>query len=255
MTTGQLVARLRKICAEVDPEEAERRYEHAVENRRVVIDPTPFGTANLYAIDLPPDKATAAARRLDRIARSLRRDGEARTMDQLRADTLIDLLCGSATTGAGGTVEIQVELHTLVELNEHSGELAGYGPVIADIARKVVDTNHDAPWRYTVTDNGRPVATGTTRRRPSAAQRRIVEMTHPTCIFPGCRTASTDCDIDHRIEWARSKRTVTDDLAPLCPPDHGGRHTFGWTYRFLPNGDIEWTSPLGRIYTVRGRSP
>ena len=38
LTTGQLGARIRQLCIEVDPEEARQRYEQAVEQRRVVAD-------------------------------------------------------------------------------------------------------------------------------------------------------------------------------------------------------------------------
>jgi hypothetical protein len=35
----------------------------------------------------------------------------------------------------GGTVDITVDLRTLLGLTEEPGELGGWGPVIADIAR------------------------------------------------------------------------------------------------------------------------
>ena len=127
LTTGQLRARLRKLCLEADPEDAVRRY----------------------------DEAVAA---------------ETRTMDQLRADVLIDLLTGRNVTGRGGVVDIHVDLATLAKLSEAPGDLAGYGPVIADIARQVADEQERSEWRFLVTDpgTGEPVHAGITRRRPTA---------------------------------------------------------------------------------------
>ncbi|MFV9673178.1 MAG: DUF222 domain-containing protein [Acidimicrobiia bacterium] len=255
LTTGQLTARIRKLAITVDPDTALRRYEDAVAERRVVVEPTDDGTANLLALDLPPDRAIAARQHVDRIARSLRRPGENRSMDQLRADTYLDLLCGNDTTGHGGSVDLRVDLDTLAGLSDHPGELAGYGPVINDITRRIVADNTGGDWRYTVTHNGQPVATGTTRRRPTVGQRRIVEATHTTCIFPGCRMPATQCDLDHRIEWTKSHTTDVDDLGPFCRHDHIGRHKHGWTYHKLPNGDIKWTSPLGHTYTTKARDP
>ncbi len=255
LTTGQLIARIRKLAISVDPETALRRYDQAVAERRVVLEPTGDGTANLSAMDLPPDRAIAARRHIDRLARSLRGFDEQRSMDQLRADVYVDLLCGSATSGRGGTVDIRVDLETLTGLSDAPGELAGYGPVIDDITRRVIADHTAGEWRYTVTHNGHPIATGTTRRRPTAGQRRIVEATHATCIFPGCRIPATQCDLDHRTEWSKTGTTITCDLGPFCRHDHGGRHEHGWAYRYLPNGDIEWISPLGHTYITRNRDP
>ncbi len=255
LTTGQLIARIRKLVISVDPDSALLRYEQAVMDRRVVVEPTDSGTTNLYALDLPPDRAIAARRHIDRLARSLRRSGEDRSMDQLRADVYLDLLCGADTNGKGGSVDIRVNLDTLAGLADHPGELAGYGPVIDDITRRVIANNDGSEWRYTVTHNGRPVATGTTRRRPTVGQRRAAEAAHTTCIFPGCRIPAMQCDLDHRIEWSKGHRTDLDDLGPFCRHDHGGRHKHGWAYRILPNGDIEWTSPLGHSYVTRNRDP
>jgi hypothetical protein len=257
LTTGQLGARLDRLRMKVEPDAAKERYELAVSERRVVIEPIPSGTANLYAFDLPPDRASALMKRLNRAARSLRNDGDKRSMDQLRTDVFLDLCTGGpAGSQSEGTVDIFVDLETLLALNDDPGELAGYGPVIADITRKVAERQIDGTWRCTITDpdTGRPLSTGTTRRRPTAAQHREVVARNRTCIFPGCRMPSRDCDLDHRIPWAEGGTTRTDDLGPLCRHDHGIRHAAGWTYKILPNGEIEWTSRLGHIYRTGGSS-
>ncbi|MEN8239499.1 MAG: DUF222 domain-containing protein, partial [Actinomycetota bacterium] len=245
LTTGQLVAQIRKLAVAVDPEAATRRQQRAVEDRRVVTEATDACTANLLALDLPPGRAAAVSHRINEIARTLHGPHESRTMDQLRADVFLDLLTGTKSAGKGATVDIRVELDILAGLSEASGDLAGYGPVIADIARQVADDQHKATWRYTVVDDGMPIATGTTRRRPTAAQQRFVEATHPTCVFPGCRVTATECDLDHTIAWKDGGPTTTGNLAPLCRHDHTMRHKLGWTYQILANNDIEWTSPTG----------
>ena len=125
----------------------------------------------------------------------------------------------------------------------------------AQLARKkadveVAERQVDGTWRYTITDpdNGWPLSTGTTRRRPTAAQHQEVTTRNRTCIFPGCRMPARDCDLDHRIPWAEGGRTRAEDLWPLCRYDHGVRHAAGWTYKILPNGAVEWDSRLGHIY-------
>ena len=138
---------------------------------------------------------------------------------------------------------------------EHPGELAGYGPITADIARQLADTATDVDWTVTHPGSGRPVSTGTTRRRPSSAQHREVVSRDRTCVFPGCRMPATSCDLDHITPWAVSGRTAADGLAPTCRHDHVRRHRHRWTYERTADGDYVWTSPLGHRSTTSGRPP
>ncbi|MBT8246782.1 MAG: HNH endonuclease [Acidimicrobiia bacterium] len=260
LTTGQLSARIRRLAIDADPEQATDRYRAAIDNRRVVSEPTPDGTTNLFGFDLPPSRVATITDRINHLARSLRSATETRTMDQLRADVLLDLLDGSSNQPPGrrGSIDIHVDLTTLTRLDNQAGDLAGYGPVIADIARQVAEQETRAEWRYTITDpdTGRVVHNGITRRRPTRDQRREVEARDPRCIFPGCRMPATDCDIDHCQPYGEGGPTVTPNLAPLCRHDHGVvRHGAGWVYELLSNGDNRWTSKLGHVYTTSGTPP
>ena len=183
LTTGQLAARIRRLCVDIDPEDAVDRYEQAIQYRRVVLQPSETGAAVLLAIDLPVDRATAAANRINALARSLKTAHETRSLDQLRADVFLDLLIGDVEPASRekGVVNIHVDLATLADLNQRSGELAGYGPVVADIARQVAERQQRQQWQFTVTDpeDGRPLVTGATRRRPNSQQRREVRSQIP----------------------------------------------------------------------------
>ena len=258
LTTGELGARVRRLCVEVEPDTARERYQEAVEGRRVVTEATPEGTAHLLGLDLPPDRVAAIARRIDQIAKSLRRAGDPRSIDQIRADVYLDLLAGRHTDARGGTVDLRVDLDTLAGLTEAPGDLAGFGPVIADIARQITEAQNNGEWRYTVVDptTGLPLHDGTTRRRPTATQRRHVEARDQVCYFPGCRMPATDCDLDHRTPWAEQHRTSVHGLDAGCRHDHVTvRHRLGWKHQLLPNGDHLWTSPLGHRYTKSGLPP
>jgi hypothetical protein len=259
LTTGQLAARLRKLCVEADPEEAKQRFEEALEERRLVGEANETGTANLMGLDMAPEKVTAVTNRVNRLALSLNTKTESRSIDQLRADVFLDLLLGNThgkQSRDRGTVHLTSDLETLTGLAEAPGELAGYGPVIADISRQVTQAQTDGQWEYAVTDpQTGQIYTGTTRRRPTAAQRRQVEAENPTCVFPGCRMPASHCDLDHAIPYAQGGPTTTDNTPPACRHDHVGRHTHDWTHQRLPNGDHLWTSPLGHTYTTSGLPP
>ncbi len=260
LTTGQLRARITRLCIEADPEEAQQRYEDAEAQRRVVCQPTEAGTANLFVYDLAPDRAVAVTRRISALAKSLKTSFETRSMDQLRADVFLDLLEGTPTAASlgRGVVDIHVDLQTLARLADRPGDLGGYGPVIADIARQITEQQQDsAEWRYTVTDpqTSVPVFNGTTRRRPTASQRRHVQARDRTCIFPGCRMPVVACDLDHRVPWAAGGPTTVSNLAPLCRHDHRIKHEAGWTHQALADGDHQWTTKLGHTYTTSGKPP
>ena len=260
LTAGELRALLRRRCAEVIPEESWSRHCEAVDARRVSAQMTVDGTVTIVGVDLPPDRAAAGMARIDRIARSLRGRGETRGMNQLRADVFLDLLEGvepSASSGRG-SIDLRVGLDTLAELNDQPGDLAGYGPVLADVTRQVVDRFGDARWHWTLThpQTGAILDTGTTRTRPSRAERRFVEARDSTCVFPGCRRPAVECDLDHRIPLSEGGPTDVDHLAALCRFDHDTvRHRLGWTYEALNEGDYLWISPVGHRYTTSGRSP
>jgi len=252
LTTGELRARLETLCIEADPDEAKSRYESAVEDRRVVIEPTDAGTANLHAYDLPADQAAAIGHRIHALAKNLHgTDGETRTMDQLRADFLIDHLNGIApdTASHGGNVDVTVTMETLVGLTDQPGDLAGFGPVIADVARRLAN-DPDNDLRIIVCDDttGEPTHIVTPTRRPTAHQRRSVETRNRTCVFPGCRMPARRCDLDHTRAVAEGGKTCPCNLAPLCRHDHCIKHRYGWTYQQLPDGRWQWTTRLGHTY-------
>jgi len=252
LTTGELRARLKALCIETDPDEARDRYETAVENRRVVIEPTDAGTANLYAYDLPADQAAAIGNRLHTIAKSLHgTDGESRTMDQLRTDVLLDYLNGinRDTAQPRGNVDVTVTMETLTGLADSPGELAGFGPIIADVARKIAnDLNNKLRVIICDAASGEPTHIVTPTRQPSAAQKRRIAIRNTTCVFPGCRMPARGCDIDHTVAVADGGDTCDCNLAPLCRHDHRIKHQQGWTYRRLPDSTPQWTTRLGHTY-------
>ena len=259
LTTGQLAARIRRLCIQTDPEEAKQRYDRAFEERRIVVEATTDGTADLYAYGLPADRAVAISRKLNRLARNLKKHDGSRTMDQLRTDIFVDLLSGDHHCGGSdrGTVDIGVDLTTLAGLDENPGEILGYGPVAADIGRQVAAKQHKTEWRYTVTDpeSGQVLHTGITNRRPTAALKRTVQTQHPTCVFPGCRMPSIDCDLDHRVAVIDGGPTTPCNLAPLCRHHHRAKHQAPWKPTLTPDSGHTWLSRLGHTYTTNGQSP
>jgi hypothetical protein len=175
-------------------------------------------------------------------------------------DVALDLLHGitsDETPGSGGGVVVHTTLETLARLSENPGDLAGHGPVHADIARQVADRQTDGSWSYVVTDEaGNLVQTAVARRRPTAAQKSDILALYSSCLFPGCPAPADECDIDHIDPFAEGGPTTVENNAPLCEPDHNGRHAAGLKHRRLPDGGHQFTSRPGHTYiTYPDRPP
>jgi len=255
LTVGQIGARLRRLCILEDPGHAQARYEQSLERRRVVARPTADGTTHLHISDCAPHLAQAATDRVNRIARSLKTRHESRSVDQLRADVALDLLTGrridSDEDGGGGSVNLHVDLTTLARLDDHPGELSGYGPVVSDIARQVAEEQQEkSEWNAVVSDpeTGEPLHVVSVRRRPTTRQQKMIRALHPVCVFPGCRMPAVDCDLDHCVDYAFGGPTTVGNHAPLCRHHHLSKHQDGWRYAKTGRVAVEWVSPFGHTY-------
>ena len=95
LTTGQLIEAIAKAATEIDPDWARRRYERALQGRRVEGVIGPDGTATLAGYQLPADQVAAACDRLDAIARHLKRAGHPDPINHIRADIFLGKLTGA----------------------------------------------------------------------------------------------------------------------------------------------------------------
>lgn len=257
LTTGQLGARLSKLVKTADPDGSRSSYEQGLSERNVTATGNPDHTANLAINSASPERVAAARRFIEKLARSMKAGGDSRTLDQIRNDIALDLLMGRCVHGvsSGGRADISIAAETLIGVSTEPGQLSGFEPVIAEIAKKTVYENIDGEWTFTVTDQGEPVATGTLSRRPTASQQRQIRANYPTCVFPGCRFKAYDCDLDHRRPHAAGGATHNDNLGPLCRHHHMTRHHGHWKLQRLDHGGHQWTSPLGHTYISRRGPP
>ncbi|MGH3806329.1 MAG: HNH endonuclease signature motif containing protein, partial [Pseudonocardiaceae bacterium] len=118
------------------------------------------------------------------------------------------------TVGTG--LELRVRLSTLLGRDQYPAELAGWGPLHAELARDLAVTLGGAQWRFAVTDkDGQLISCGVTRARPvtiptrSVACRAIVELQVPATAL-----RALVLDPTTPADWAN----VVTDL--FCQPDH-----------------------------------
>jgi hypothetical protein len=223
-TTGQLRARLARLVISTDPAAAKERYEQRLKEQRVECRPGEDGTAHLLGLNVPPDQANAAMRRLSRLAKKLKAQGDKRPIDQIRADLYMAILTGRDDAQADsqrGVVDLKVDLTTLAGLDESPAEIPGWGPVIADIARKVA--------------HARPSPSGA----PSPPIRRTVDPAlwsrpneDPQQNNAGLSKRSTPNVCSPRVGWtSRHAMSTTRSLGqkPIGPPSSNWSRYAGTT--------------------------
>ncbi|MGH3609912.1 MAG: HNH endonuclease signature motif containing protein [Pseudonocardiaceae bacterium] len=179
----------------------------------------------------------------DPAAHSVAEDGDSR---ETRPD-------GHPTMGEPGTalpvrrvgVEVRVGLVTLLDRDQHPGEIPGWGPIPAETARTMVAAQRAAEWRFAITDpTGQLLLAGITRRRPHHSAPDHTTLGHTASQHPPCRGGIVELQLPATLltelatnpdtcgEWAG---IVTDIATQYTQHTHRGPgkpHTQDPTTRF-----------------------
>ena len=86
------------------------------------------------------------------------------------------------------------------------------------------------------------------RRFATPAQKRYLVARDIRCRFPGCRRPATECDIDHREDWALGGKTDIENMGAFCESHHALKQAAGWTVVQMPGGRLHFTAPSGLEY-------
>jgi hypothetical protein len=206
----------------------------------------------------------AAHGRVDRIARRLRKGGDARTLAQLRADVATDLLLRGwiptdptfAALGEPPAAQVQlvVSLSTLLGVDQRVGAIPGWGAIGAQQARDLA-LAAGSIWKRVVTDplTGRAIeATAGTYQVP-AGMAEQVKARDGTCRAPGCEIPAGRADLDHCQEWrpdGTGGPTAETNLAALHRGHHNLKTAGLWDSDQSPDGTLRWTTATGRTVTT-----
>ena len=150
------------------------------------------------------------------------------------------------------TVNLTIDLPTLLGLSENPGQLSGYGAIPAAVARELAA---DGKWRKFITDptTGNLLDFGRESYLPPQALRDFLLARDKTCRFPGCRRSGVKGEIDHAIPWEEGGETSRSNLGLLCKRHHQLKTHGGWKLESFEDGSCEWTSPLGKKRFVPAR--
>jgi Domain of unknown function (DUF222) len=264
-TTAEVKRAIRRAVMNVDPVAAQRRCKSARNERGVWLTPLDDGVAEIRAVLAAEDALTVHNVLTGATQASKLAGGEPRTMDQLRADYLVSPFRAALDSGEiAGLIPIKVAKHrgslgeailtvpasVLMGVSDHPGELAGYGPVTADVARVIAG---DCTWRRIITDpiDGTFMSADAAIYRPPAALVRHVELRDQYFAFLGCPRPATRCHLDHSTPHPKGG-TCHGNLGPLCVRHHLFKHALDDALAHLRQpepGSFVWTMPTGRVLT------
>src|SRR5882757_9719290 len=155
-TVGQFTASVRRAVIAADPRRAEQRHTDTLAERRVVVTPQPDGMAELWAW-LPAEGAALVKTVLDSLA-TVKTPGDGRVIDQRRADALVDVFArviGDPSLpehhGQRPSIQVTIAASTLLGCDELPADLDGYGPITAQMARRIA-ADDTGTWRRLLTD-------------------------------------------------------------------------------------------------------
>lgn len=187
--------------------------------------------------------------------------GDDRSKDMKRADALAAIASSYLASTIDEvtphrrplTVNVTIDLPTLLGLAENPGELAGYGPIPASIAREIAA---DAKWSRFITDpvTGNLLDFGRQHYEPPQALKDFLIARDRTCRFPGCRRSATLSDLDHAQSWDSGGSTSLENLGALCRRHHKLKTHHKWQVESYPDGSCKWRSPAGKEFFTPARA-
>jgi hypothetical protein len=257
LTVSKFDLKARTARERMDPATITERHIKAVGDRETFFEPARDGMGWLHLYNTAA-VTLAAYNRAEEMAHELQGPTESRTLTQLRADVVTDLLLDGAVGDRPEfrirpSVTVTVPVLSMLGHKSRNGEvelpvLEGYGPIDIDTATSLAGAGKSWLRVLTHPETGVMLSVGRDRYTVPADLRAFLRQVDGTCRKPGCNRPAARCDLDHTQEWQHGGQTAHDNLEHLCPMHHAEKHHTGAQITHQPNGDIQWTMPSGRTY-------
>ena len=291
-TPAQVASKMKATIAKLAPVEYEEAVAHATARRYVECYPQPDGMAQIVALlpaadaqvvmlaidklarlnkEHAREEARLHERQISRFslqAKSGDRAGQidreaisiSHRLEAIRADALAQIASSYLVTSAEQglshgrpvTLNLTMDLATMLGLAENPASLKGYGPIPAQVARELAA---DAKWRKFITDptTGELLDVGRSSYEPPQKLKDYLSARDQICRFPQCRQPARVADIDHAAPWEEGGVTSHTNMGALCRRHHQMKTHGGWRLESYPDGSCEWSSPAGKKYFVPAR--
>jgi hypothetical protein len=153
---------------------------------------------------------------------------------------------------AGARVEVALVMTdtALLGHDDTPAEVAGFGPVPAALARRLVADTAEEVWvrrLYTRPGTGRLVAMESRAREFPSLLRRFLIARDEVCRAPWCGAPIRHAD--HVVAHSDGGATSAVNGQGLCQRCNQVKETPGWTARPRPDGTITMTTPTGHRWT------
>jgi hypothetical protein len=276
-TARQIGNRVSYLVKKLRPRDADERFRRGFERRGVSTRTDGDGLAHL-SLSHDVVSLKKVDYRLLLIAREMRRDGDPRTIEQLRADLAVDLLLGRLTVGASmgeledpetsptgdaldtvtqwptqrwarPVINVTVPVQTLMGITDTPGVLSGGESIPAGLVR-VLAEDPESTWYRMLTDPARECVELSTRSyKPTGPIVRQVVAAAGSCFGPVCVTPASESEIDHRVAHPHGA-TSTENLGPGCKRHHKAKHAPGFGLTRQPDGRLDFTTRGGFAHPV-----
>jgi hypothetical protein len=267
-TPAQVANQVRTSLARIAPETFEDTVARARDTRRVSCYNDSDGMSTVVAI-LPAADAQVVINAIESFIRVTSADNgntegsinakDSRSTDMKRADALTAIAAASLSSSPVTphrrpiSINVTIDLPTLLGLAENPGQLAGYGAIPASVARELAS---DGKWKRFITDpqTGNLLDYGRESYEPPQALKDFLIARDRTCRFPGCRRSAALSDLDHAQSWEEGGSTSAENLGALCRRHHRLKTHDGWSVTSHADGSCTWLSPLGKKFFTPARS-
>ena len=244
---GQLTAR---AVIRIDADAARDRAERNRSDQRVSLFPDTDGVAILQ-VRGPAEQIVATHTALDQWARTLRADGDERTVGQIMTQTLVERVTGQRyAEDVNVEVQLVMDAPTLIGQGGEPVDLTGYGPISPAVADDILATAPNPTIRRLLVDpiDGTLVVREPRRRHFDAPTAGHIRTRDRRCRQPGC-----DLKIrhnDHIHAHTLGGLSVHDNGQGLCTRSHTLKHLPGWVVTSKGKATI-WQTPTGHTYTSK----
>jgi hypothetical protein len=256
LTPGNLRRSTRRLVEKLDAEALVKRKAAAKADRWVRWWELPDGMAGLE-VRLSAADAAAVFGVIDELAQAVRTPEDPRSIDQIRADALVDIILRPTeapdriryTINLTIPADVLVGAHGIDTVAAAAAAFTGAG-IDSDLVAAVAA---DATWRRILTDpiDGHVLDAKPRRYKPGKALAEHIRTRDPHCRWPGCRQPARRTDLDHTIPAENDGPTITGNLAALCRKHHRLKHLPGWKCEQTGDGELTFTTPTGRRYKTR----
>lgn len=256
--------RLRTLRARIQPEKAAERHAKALKTMNVTLEPLDDGMVAVVAV-VPAPEGVSIDQRLDLAATAAAAvEGEMRTIPELRAHLLLDVIDEGLFRGAGSDTEglavpsrkgvqakvgVLIPMRTLLGRSDAPATLDGYGPIDVETAKRLLGGS--GSFFRVLTDPVTGIVKDIDRKRyrPTAEMRTFLGIVDGGGRGPNSDRPPSRTEIDHVIPFRQRMargRTALENLVLLAERDHRIKTSGFWEIVLSANRDLAWTSFYGK---------